>query len=248
MTVLSRLDRATSFADLPPAAELVLLARVLDRMGFVEHNVGHITYKQPDDTLLTLPFQWGWDEVRVSDVMRIDMEGNVLEGRWDVTSAITLHLELHKARPNATIAIHNHPYYATIWAALRRIPPAYDQTSAACIESDLALYDDYEGAVIDQAYARKAVDALGDSTCALLANHGVFVIGDHVGQAYQRAKQLEWRCRTAWMVEAVGGGKPMPDYGVREMESLTRQYGECFPHQWEWAVRRELRADPDVLS
>lgn len=247
MTVIAELDRATTFTELPPEAELALLARVLDRLGFVEHNVGHITYRQPDDTLLTLPHEYGWDEVRASDVMRIDLEGKVLDGRWGVTPAIRLHLELHAARPASRFAIHNHPHYATIWAIRQEIPPVYDQTSATCLTSNLVVYNDYAGAVIDQSNARAVVESMGVATVALLANHGVFVIADNVRQAHQRALSLEWRARQAWHVAAIGGGVPMPEVGVHAMEQLAIDNDEAFAHQWEWAVRRELRADPYVL-
>jgi L-fuculose-phosphate aldolase len=248
MTATLETGRGTSFSDLPPEAELALLARVLDAIGFVEHNVGHLTYRQPDDTLLTLPWELGWDEVRASDVMKMDLDGNVLAGQWTVTPAITLHLELHRARPGTRVAIHNHPKYATIWAARHQLPPIYDQTSATCLTDQLVLYNDYKGAVIDSLNAKEAVEALGTASCALLANHGVFVVADSVPQAHQRCLSLEWRSQQAWMVEAAGGGVPMPDEGVRAMEELAISHGEVFEHQWEWAVRRELRRDRSVLE
>ena len=87
-----------------PQGELALLARMLFREGYDDHLAGHITYKQPDDTLLVNPWGLTWDEVTASDVMRIDLEGNVLEGKWTVTPAIPLHIELHRARPDVGVS------------------------------------------------------------------------------------------------------------------------------------------------
>jgi L-fuculose-phosphate aldolase len=53
--------------------------------GYDDHNLGHINYWQPDDTLLVSPFKLGWEEIRASDVMRINLNGSVLEGVWSVT-------------------------------------------------------------------------------------------------------------------------------------------------------------------
>jgi ribulose-5-phosphate 4-epimerase/fuculose-1-phosphate aldolase len=230
---------------LSPQAELALLARMLFREGYDDHLAGHITYRQPDDTLLVNPFALTWDELKASDVMRIDLDGNVLEGKWTVTPAIPLHLELHKARHDVGVAVHNHPRWGTIWADLQRIPGVYDQTSAQ-VAGDPALYADYQGAVNDVGNARRAVEALGDARMALLANHGVFVVGRDVAMAHHRCITLEWRCRQAWHVEAVGGGVPLdPEVHGRFAKPFDHI---SFPGLWEAMARRELRADPGLLD
>src|ERR1700694_4965500 len=105
---------APPLPELTPAADGALLARMLHREGYDDHLAGHITYRQPDGTLLVNPFGLTWDEITASDIMRTDMDGNVLEGRWTVTPAITLHTEVHKARHDVGVAVHNHPRWGTI--------------------------------------------------------------------------------------------------------------------------------------
>src|ERR1700736_1776211 len=102
---------APPLPELTPAAEVALLARMLHREGYDDHLAGHITYRQPDGTLLVNPFGLTWDEITASDIMRIDLDGNVLDGPWTVTPAIPLHLELHRARPDIAVAVHNHPRF-----------------------------------------------------------------------------------------------------------------------------------------
>src|SRR3989442_7645690 len=121
---------APALPELSPRQELALLARVLFREGYDDHLAGHITYKQPDDTLLVNPFGLTWDELRAADVMRIDRDGTVLAGPWTVTPAITLHVEIHKVRADAGVVVHNHPRWSTLWADIGRRPEIYDQTSA----------------------------------------------------------------------------------------------------------------------
>ena len=100
---------APPLPPLTPQAELALLARTLFREGYDDHLAGHITYKQADDTLLVNPWGLTWDEITASDVMRIDKEGEVLEGKWTVTPAIPLHVELHRARPDVGVAVAQPP-------------------------------------------------------------------------------------------------------------------------------------------
>ena len=171
---------------LTPHQQIALLARCLWDEGHNDHLAGHITYKQPDGTFLVNPFGLTWGEVRASDIMRMDADGNELDGPWTITPAIALHVELHKAREDVTVSLHNHTRWGTIWADLGRVPGIYDQSSAY-YDGEVAVYDQYWGAVDDVANARAAVEAVGDAGMALLANHGVLVMGNCIEQAYLRA-------------------------------------------------------------
>ena len=236
---------APPLPPMTPQGELALLARMLFREGYDDHLAGHITYKQPDDTLLVNPWGLTWDEVTASDVMRIDMDGNVLEGKWTVTPAIPLHTELHRARPDTGVVIHNHPRWGTLFADMHRAPKIYDQTSAM-VPGDVAVYDDYDGAVNSTENARACVNALGDARMALLANHGVLVVGNDIAQAHHRAVVLEWRCRQAWHIEAVGGGVEMRD---EVFKRFSKNFDfVSFPGLFDAMARRELRADPTILD
>lgn len=232
--------------SLTPREQLVALARVLHREGYDDHTTGHITYRQDDGTFLVNPLELTWAELTCSDVMVMDCDGNALEGRHTVTPAITLHTEMHRARPETRVALHGHPRYATVWACAHRVPPIYDQTSAIA-GSDVALYSEYDGTVEDVANARGAVEALGNHELSLLANHGVFVVADSILQAYFWASTLEWRARRAWEVEQIGGGVPLRDEVVAQLHAFVRSNIHRLP-QFEAAIRAEMRADPLMFN
>jgi L-ribulose-5-phosphate 4-epimerase len=229
--------------DLSPRQEVVLLARTLFREGFDDHLAGHITYRQPDGTLLCNPWYLTWDEFGPEDVIRIDVDGRVLEGDWPAPLGIPLHLELHKAR-EVTVAVHNHPRWATIWADMQRVPPCYDQSSALG-GGTVVVVDEYDGPANDPSAAQRAVKAMGDADIALLANHGVFVLGGSIRAAHQRSVAIEQRCRHAWLTEVAGGGRPLPE-AARAL--FGRSNGEGFIGFWEAMARAELRRDPGLLG
>src|SRR6185312_11988316 len=89
---------APPFPELTPAQELAVMARILYREGYNDHLAGHITYRQPDGTFLVNPFGLVWGELRASDIMSMDGDGNQLDGKWTITPAIQVHLELHRVR------------------------------------------------------------------------------------------------------------------------------------------------------
>jgi ribulose-5-phosphate 4-epimerase/fuculose-1-phosphate aldolase len=236
---------APPLPDLTPAQELALLARCLYSEGFDDHLAGHITYRQDDGTFLVNPYGLTWDELRASDVARMDADGRQLEGTWPVTPAITLHVELHRARHDVRVAVHNHCRWSTLWADIGRAPEIFDQTGAL-YHGDVAVYKEYWGPVDDTANARAAVEAMGTANVALLANHGVVVLGNDVEQAYLRAASFEWRCRQAWLIAAVGGGRPMNPEAAASYGDFFNTHN--FTGMFQAMARRELRRDPSILD
>jgi L-ribulose-5-phosphate 4-epimerase len=232
--------------DLSPREELVLLARTLWREGYNDHLAGHITCSLGDGTLLCNPWLLTWDEIRPRDLLTITLDGQVVEGDWPVPLGIPLHLELHRQRADVTWAVHNHPLYGTVWADMGEVPPVLDQSSALG-GGELVLVNEYDGTVNDPANAKRAVERMGQATAALLAGHGVFVLGGSARAVHQRAVALEQRCQHAWCVRAAGGRAPsvLPD---AFLELMGASQGEGFIGFWEAAVRAELRADPSLLD
>lgn len=243
MTNTFSLTREKLLPDLDPREEVVLLARTLFREGYDDHLAGHITYRQADGTLFCNPWYLTWEEFGPDDVIRIDLDGRVLEGDWPAPPGIPLHLELHKLRDDVTVAVHNHPKWGTVWADVQRVPPCYDQSSALG-GGTVVVVDEYDLPVNDPKSARRAVEAMGDADIALLANHGVFILASSIRAAHQRAVAIEQRCRHAWLAEAAGGGRPLPEAA---RAYLGRANGEGFLGFWEAMARAELRRDPTLL-
>lgn len=230
---------------LSPRAELALLCRVLFREGYDDHIAGHISYLQDDGTMLINPWELAWDELTASDILRLDEQGKVIEGGWNVTPAVNLHMEIHARRPDVKVIIHNHSRYGTLWANAGRVPPVYDQTSAQ-VNGELKLVDEYNAAVNEASEGARCAELFGDAKWALLANHGILIVADSIRQAHLRAATLEYRSRTAFEVEALGGGKAMVPAVAESLGEMID--GNGFPFLWEAMVRRELRSDSSILD
>lgn len=226
--------------SLTPREELVLLARTLWRQGYADQLGGHITYRLDDGSMLVNPWELAWDELMPSDVLRIDLDGNLLDGCWSVPGGIPLHLALHRQRHDVKISVHNHSRWGTIWADLKRVPPIYDQ-SGAFVGENIAIFDRYSGvATVEE--AADAIQALGAHKMALLAHHGVLIVATSIYQAYLRAVTLEWRCRQAYLIENLGGARPLPAENVAHISQSDGR--ERYPNMlWLAAARRELRVD-----
>lgn len=225
-------------------ATVALLCRMLFREGWDEHIAGHITFVAGDGRLLVNPWELAWDELTASDILTLNQDGEVTSGEWNVTPAIGLHLHIHRLRPDVKVVIHNHPHWSGIWANSGRVPPILDQTGAH-VPGDLPLLSEYDGTFEDTDVSLAAAKALGDSSWALLANHGALVVAENLRQAHLRALTLEWRSQRAWHAEALGGGVELPSAVIGQV-GITDANG--FPFLFEAMARRELRDDPGILE
>jgi L-fuculose-phosphate aldolase len=223
---------------------VALLCRMASREGWNEHLAGHITYRLADGTLLCNPWELTWDEVTEADIVTLGPGGEVLDSDWNVTPAIGLHLQLHAARPDVHVVMHNHPQWSGLWACLGESPPVLDQ-AGAYVDGPLPVFSEYDGTFDDRDLTAGLVAALGEAKWALLANHGALVLGANPRQAHLRMLTLEWRSQRAWLARLAGGGKPLPEAMVRQV-ALPDTNG--FPFLFEAMARRELRADPGILN
>ncbi|CAN5450425.1 class II aldolase/adducin family protein [soil metagenome] len=232
--------------DLTDEHALACTFRILASEGFSENMAGHITWQREGQTdMLVNPWGLGWSELTASDICQVDEDANVTAGRWDVTPAVHIHTELHRARPDARVVIHNHPYYVSVIAALGVLPELLHQTGSLFLD-DVVWVEEYAGEIDSAVLAADLARTIGDSNVAILRNHGVIVTGATLQQATYRAASIDRVCRLAHDV-MLTGREPL-QMNVAAMigmrESLLERAAEVY---WAGAVRSTVQNDPEVL-
>lgn len=233
-------------ANLTARQELAVMLRLLCAEGFDDHLFGHVTVDQGDGTFLSNPAEVGWDQVRASDLLVVDKNRRRLEGKGTPHGGLSIHFAMRQyaAPGTANVVIHNHPRYATLWAARRQVPPIYDQ-GGAWDNCDLLLLEDYGN---NLEIGLRHGKALGDAGWALLAHHGVLIAGSSLAEAYFRSVVLETRSRRAWEIQAMQGETPLPmsaEFVSKAMEGGGAAYRKFW---WNFGKRRQLRHDRTVLE
>jgi ribulose-5-phosphate 4-epimerase/fuculose-1-phosphate aldolase len=227
--------------------QLACSFRVLAHSGFSENIAGHITWAPTDDgTMWVNPWGLWWEEVTASDLCRVDADGQVLEGKWDVTPAIHIHTELHRRRPDARVVVHNHPYHVTVLAGAGILPELVHQTGSM-FDDDLHLVQEYSGEIDTPDLAIELAEQIGDYSTTILASHGVIVTASTIEEATYKAASIDRVCRLAYDLLAIGRD-PLPigrGLKIGMKKSLIERGSEVF---WNGAVRSLLRTDPEVLD
>src|SRR3990170_7946087 len=156
--------------------------RVFARRGYDEGLAGHITARDPElsDHFWVNPLAKHFSQIRVSDLILVNHEGQVVEGNAMVnTAAFVIHSQVHAARPDVVAAAHSHSMHGKAWSTLGRLLDPLTQDACAFYE-DHALFDDYTGVVVDIEEGKRIAHALGEKKAVILRNHGLLTAGHSV--------------------------------------------------------------------
>lgn len=188
-------NEPNALAELPdrsPEAELIerktklaAALRLFGKFGFDEGVAGHITARDPFDAhhFWVNPFGRSFKLMRVSDLIKVDQDGEIVEGRGNLNrAAFAIHSRVHLARPDVVAAAHSHSLYGKAWSSLGRLLDPITQDACAFYE-DHSLFDDFTGVVLDLAEGDRIAAALGAYKAVILRNHGLLTAGKTVDEA-----------------------------------------------------------------
>jgi ribulose-5-phosphate 4-epimerase/fuculose-1-phosphate aldolase len=185
--------------------------RIFGQWGLGEGAAGHITVRDPEhpDTFWLNPFGVHFSRVKVSNLIRVDHEGTVVEGDHPVNrAAFAIHSRVHLARPDVVAAAHTHGVYGRAFSALGR-PLAMISQDACAFYDDHVVYDEYGGVVLELDEGCRIARALGTAKAAVLRNHGLLTVGGSVDEAAWWYLSMERCCQVQLMAEAAAQGQPL---------------------------------------
>lgn len=223
--------------------------RIFAQKGYDLTSAGHITARDPEytDRFWVAPVGPWFGHIRVSDLVLVDHDGNILAGEGPVNQAgFAIHSAIHKARPDVVAAAHAHSVYGKAWSALGRLLDPITQDSCFFYENHV-LFESFSGAVLDLAEGDLIAAALGDKSAAILQNHGLLTVGRSVEMAVSSYVLLENVCQTQLLAEAVGTPRLIsPDVASH----TAGQYRNDNPDLlgFDPLYEQILRADPDFIG
>ena len=204
-------EAGDTMASLSVRQRMAVLLRILGEAGYQDKVTGHLTVRDRDDsTVLVNPVDVLWVDVTARDLLRVAPDGSILEGVRSFNPTAGFHFAIHERRHDVRVVLHNHPPFGNIWAAACRMPPLLDQSGANGGGSTV-MVSEYEGTLEDVGRAERLAVAFGKADVAVLAHHGVLVVGEDLEIVLARALSFEWRCRARLRSCLHGNCRPRRD-------------------------------------
>jgi L-fuculose-phosphate aldolase len=155
--------------------------------------------------MLITPSATPYEAIEPGDLIRLGLDGQVLEGAGKPSTEWRIHAALYAARADAQCVLHAHPEFCTTLACLRKEIPAVHYMVAVAGGDSIrcAPYATFG----TPALADGVLEALEDRTACLMANHGLVVLGSSPGDALDRAIEVEALAAVYW--RALLAGEPV---------------------------------------
>ena len=251
-------NRPAHFDEGEWAARLQLAAcyRIVAHLGWTELIYNHITLRLPSAEgdaahFLINPFGLHYGEVCASNLVRIDLDGRVVDNpgapsHWPVNPAgFTVHAAIHRAMADAHCVMHVHTT-AGMAVACSQGGLSMSNFYAAQLHGKLA-YHDFEGITLHADEGPRLVANIGDRPAVILRNHGLLAWGDTVPRTLGVLWLLNRACEIQVASQSMGALIPIgedvqkactrdalqfdPRFGAGQdvFDALTRQIDRVDP-------------------
>jgi len=203
----------TTSAEWEARIELAACYRIFAHLGWTELIYNHITLRLPgpEKHFLINPFGLLYKEVKASNLVKIDLHGNVVgKSDWPVNPAgFTIHAAIHDAIPDAHCVMHTHTTAGMAVACAQR-GLSMSNFYSAQLYGKLA-YHDFEGITVHADEGPRLIRAIGDKPAVILRNHGLLAWADTVPRAFAILWLLNRACEIQVASMAMGPVIDIPE-------------------------------------
>ncbi|XP_076364026.1 protein hu-li tai shao-like isoform X6 [Tachypleus tridentatus] len=212
--------------------KLASVYRLVDLYGWSDSIYNHITVRvsQDQEHFLLNPFGLQYHEVTASSLLKVDMQGNVIDsgssGFNFNRAGFMLHSAIHAARPDIRAIIHIHyPPCVAVSATKCGLLPISQE---AAIIGDVS-YHDYQGILVNPAEREILARNLGPiNKVMFLRNHGIVVCGESVEEALYLLLNLVTACETQVRLMPLGieNIQLMSEEAQQKVQDVVRSGGQ----------------------
>lgn len=233
--------------------ELVAALRWSERLGLSEGICNHYSAVHPTNPSLFLLNPQGihWSEMRVSDIIAVDLDGNVVEGKHSIEpSAFFIHSRIHANNPSANCVMHTHMPNATALCCIEQGRLEWCSQNSLRYYGQVAYDREFNGVANANEEGDRLATALGNKSILFLEHHGVIVVGSCISYAFDDLYYLERTCEL--QLKAMSSGQPLQIISDEMAEATSKQIEAVCREQsishMAAIVRILLAEDPSMVE
>lgn len=187
---------------------LVAATRAFALWGLDYGFAGHLTVRDPERPELywTNPMAVHFGQVNLSNLILVDHDGQVIEGKYAVNQAgFVLHAAVHDEHPDILAMCHAHTVYGGAYAALGRPLAPISQDACTFYEDHAVIRDEAGQVAVERDAGYNVAHAFSGITAAIHQNHGLLTASRHsIDAAAFRFMALERCCQQQLLIDASG--------------------------------------------
>ncbi len=191
--------------------------------GFVAANDGNISVKLSENEFYCTPTGVSKGDLTPDMIIKVDKNGDKLEGALNPSSEIKMHMRVYKDRPDVNAVVHAHPPVATAF-------------TVAGIELDQYILPEAIltiGNVPTCKYGTPSTMEIPDSLAPyidkhdvfLLENHGALSVGCNLNKALFLMEEVEFNAKICKYAMELGAVKEIPYEQLLKLLDLREKMG-----------------------
>ena len=169
--------------------------------GLVLFTWGNVSAIDRNKGLVVIkPSGVSYDAMKPEDMVIVDLEGNIVEGKFKPSSDTATHIALYKSFQDIGGIVHTHSEWATIWAQAGKSVPALGTTHADYFYGSIPCTRKLTASEIETAYEKETGNVIVETFAdldpntipgVLVNNHGPFAWGKDAHDAVHNAVVME---------------------------------------------------------
>jgi L-fuculose-phosphate aldolase len=180
--------------------QLVDAIRMLAHAEIVDHS-GHGSARWDRSTFFINSGASSRVALTTEDIVRVDLDGTLVEGTARPPLEFHIHSEIYRARPEVQAVLHTHPRWSTFLTMVgARYSVVYAQ---GALLGDIPLLDS-PLSINTQPMGQKVAATLGTAPAVLLKSHGAVIVGSGLVECFALAAYLEENAHRQYMAMQIG--------------------------------------------
>jgi ribulose-5-phosphate 4-epimerase/fuculose-1-phosphate aldolase len=203
--------------ELAARLELAACYRIFAMMGWTEMIYNHITVRLPDSVtggqkqFLINPFGLHYSEVTAGNLVKIDLQGKVLDGSPHPVNpaGFLVHAAIHDAMAEAHCVMHTH---TTAGVGVASLQGGLQQTNFYTAQlHGMVAYHDFEGITVHAEEGPRLLKSIDGKPAVILRNHGLLAWGRTLPKAFSVLWTLQRACEVQLATFSMGPGIAIPE-------------------------------------
>ena len=207
-------------------AEVVRYTRKMATSGLVRATQGNLSARDPATGHICItPSGADYETLTADDIVVVDEEGRVVEGRWRPSLETPLHTFILRRRRDIHCVMHTHSPYATAFGVVYQPVPVVLSESAACLGAEV-LVAPYAPSGTPE-FAALIAEHLGEGSAIIWGNHGAMVVGTTLALTFSIAHALEDSAMVYAIARQLGEPELLPPEEVAQLHAFwLAHYGQ----------------------
>jgi L-ribulose-5-phosphate 4-epimerase len=207
-------------------AEVARYAKKMYDSHLVQATQGNLSARDHESGLICVtPSGADYELLTAEDIVVVDEQGNVVEGRWKPTVETPLHTLILRRRRDINCVMHTHSPYATAFGVIYQPVPMILAESALCLGGEVPVVPYRMSGTLE--FAELVADVLGNGSAVIWGNHGAMVVGVNLALTFSTAHALEDSAKVYAIARQLGTPVLLPPEEIAKLHDFwVKNYGQ----------------------